>query len=371
MINILTIGSTLAGIGLFILKLILLILVLGLIILVHEFGHFIWAKKFGVHIYEFSIGMGPLLVTHKGKKDNIDYNIRAIPIGGYVSMAGEVYDDADDKIPKEKLMCNKPWYQRLIILVAGVMNNFILAIVLLSVYACIWQGGVIKPKIESVVDGSAAELAGIKNGDIITKINGYKVSNWDKAQIILYYKNNNKAYSFEVKHLDGKKETIDVIPYEVTDEEAGTTRKVFGISMQNEDTSNIFKAIGYGFKKFGSIMSSMTATIGGLVSGKISFKELSGPVGIYQIVGESFKLKIGAAISYLIYITAFLSTNVGFINILPFPAFDGGHVFFLIVEKIKGSPVNSKFENTCHLIGFVLIFLLMIIVTINDIIKLF
>ena len=371
MISILTFMSTLTGIGMFILKLLLLVLVLGIIILVHEFGHFIWAKKFGVYIYEFSIGMGPLLFTHKGKKDGIDYNIRAIPIGGFVSMAGEVYDDADEKIPKEKLMCNRPWYQRLIILVAGVMNNFILAIVLLSLYAMIWGGGAITPRIESVLENSPAESAGLAAGDVITKINGYKVGSWDKAQIILYYKTSKKAYSFEIKHSDGKKETIDIVPEEVEDTESGVTRKVFGIMIQNEDTSNPFKSIAYGFKKFVAVMSSMSSTIGGLITGKISAKELSGPVGIYQIVGESLKFKIGMAIAYIVYITAFLSINVGFINILPFPAFDGGHVFFLFVEKIKGSPVNAKFENTCHLIGFILIFLLMIIVTINDIIKLF
>ena len=256
-------------------------------------------------------------------------------------------------------------------MVAGVVNNFILAIILLSFYALIWQGSAITPKIESIVESSAAEKTNLKAGDVITKIDGYKVKNWDRAQIILYYKKSIKSYTFEVKHADGKKEEIKIVPDEIKDEETGTVRRVFGIAIASEDTSNIFKAIRYGFRKFGSIMSSMTATIGGLITGKISLKELSGPVGIYQVVGESFKLKIGAAISYIIYITAFLSINVGYINILPFPAFDGGHVFFILVEKIKGSPVNAKFENTCHLIGFALIFLLMIIVIINDIIKLF
>ena len=129
----------LPSIGLFIIKILLLLFILGIIILVHEFGHFIWAKTFGVHIYEFSIGMGPLLHTHKGKKDGINYNIRAIPIGGFVSMAGEVYDSGEvdennKKIKKDKLMCNKKWWQRLIILVAGVVNNFILAIVILFIH---------------------------------------------------------------------------------------------------------------------------------------------------------------------------------------------------------------------------------------------
>lgn len=362
----------LSSIGLFIIKILLLLFILGIIILVHEFGHFIWAKTFGVHIYEFSIGMGPLLHTHKGKKDGINYNIRAIPIGGFVSMAGEVYDSGEvdennKKIKKDKLMCNKKWWQRLIILVAGVVNNFILAIVILFIYTLIWGGGAITPKVLNVVEDKPAAAAGLKSGDVITNINGYNVSSWDKAQIILYYKNTNEYYTFEVKHTDGTKEEIKIKPEIIKDEETGAESKLFGIQIDAEDTSNVFKSFVYSIRKFNSIISSMVYTIWGLISGKIGLSALSGPVGIYEAVGET----INYGINYFLYILAFLSINVGFINILPFPAFDGGHVLFLIIEKIKGSPVNAKIENTCHLIGFILIFLLMIVVTISDIIKLF
>lgn len=362
----------LPSIGLFIIKILLLLFILGIIILVHEFGHFIWAKTFGVHIYEFSIGMGPLLHTHKGKKDGINYNIRAIPIGGFVSMAGEVYDSGEvdennKKIKKDKLMCNKKWWQRLIILVAGVVNNFILAIVILFIYTLIWGGGAITPKVLNVVEDKPASAAGLKSGDVITNINGYNVSSWDKAQIILYYKNTNEYYTFEVKHTDGTKEEIKIKPEIIKDEETGAESKLFGIQIDAEDTSNVFKSFIYSIRKFNSIISSMVYTIWGLISGKIGLSALSGPVGIYEVVGET----INYGINYFLYILAFLSINVGFINILPFPAFDGGHVLFLIIEKIKGSPVNAKIENTCHLIGFILVFLLMIIVTISDIIKLF
>lgn len=362
----------LTSIGLFIIKILLLLFILGIIILVHEFGHFIWAKTFGVHIYEFSIGMGPLLHTHKGKKDGINYNIRAIPIGGFVSMAGEVYDSGEvdennKKIKKDKLMCNKKWWQRLIILVAGVVNNFILAIVILFIYTLIWGGGAITPKVLNVVEDKPAAAAGLKSGDVITSINGYNVSSWDKAQIILYYKNTNEYYTFEVKHTDGTKEEIKIKPEIIKDEETGAESKLFGIQIDAEDTSNVFKSFIYSIRKFNSIISSMVYTIWGLISGKIGLSALSGPVGIYEAVGET----INYGINYFLYILAFLSINVGFINILPFPAFDGGHVLFLIIEKIKGSPVNAKIENTCHLIGFILVFLLMIVVTISDIIKLF
>ena len=355
-----------ASIGLFLLKLLLLFFMLGIIILVHEFGHFIWAKMFGVHIYEFSIGMGPVIHTHKGKKDKINYNIRLVPIGGFVSMAGEVYAD-DDKVKKDKLMCNKKWYQRLIILVAGVVNNFVLAIIILFVYTLIWGGGAITPIIDKTVEGTPAANSNLQSNDEIIKINGYSVHSWDKAQIILYYKNNSDVYSFEVKHEDGTKETIKIKPEIIKDEETGTESKLFGIMIKEADTSNVFKAFKYSIQKFNSVISSMVYTIWGLISGKIGISALSGPVGIYEVVGES----LNYGVKYFLYILAFLSINVGFINILPFPAFDGGHVLFLLIEKIKGSPVNAKFESTCHLIGFILVFLLMIIVTINDIIKLF
>lgn len=358
------------SVGMFILKLLLLVFILGIIILVHEFGHFIWAKKFKVYIYEFSIGMGPVLKSWTGKKDKITYNLRAIPIGGFVSMAGEVYDD-DEKIDKKALLCNKPWWQRLIIMVAGVCNNFILAIVLLILSAAIWGGGAITPNIKDVTPDSAAAKAGITKGDVLLEINGYKVSSWDKAQIILHYKNKKDSYNFLVKHPSGKKEEIKITPETVKDEETGEESKVFGIYIDNEDTSNPLKVIGYGFKKFGSLIDSMVYTIWGLISGKVSISALSGPVGIYEVVGESFSFSLSDAISYVIFILAFLSVNVGFINILPFPAFDGGHVLFLLIEAISRRKVNEKIESICHTIGFALIFLLMIIITINDIIKLF
>ena len=362
----------LSSIGLFIIKILLLIFILGIIILVHEFGHFIWAKTFGVHIYEFSIGMGPLLHTHKGKKDGINYNIRAIPIGGFVSMAGEVYDSGEvdennKKIKKDKLMCNKKWWQRLIILVAGVVNNFILAIVILFIYTLIWGGGAITPKVLNVVEDKPAAAAGLKSGDVITNINGYNVSSWDKAQIILYYKNTNEYYTFEVKHTDGTKEEIKIKPEIIKDEETGAESKLFGIQIDAEDTSNVFKSFVYSIRKFNSIISSMVYTIWGLISGKIGLSALSGPVGIYEVVGET----INYGINYFLYILAFLSINVGFINILPFPAFDGGHVLFLIIEKIKGKPVDPKVENTIHSIGFFLLLALIIYVTFNDILRLF
>ena len=351
----------------FILKLLVFILVLGVIILVHELGHFLWAKKFKVHIYEFSIGMGPVIYTHKGK-DKIDYNLRAIPIGGFVSMAGEVYEDDDTKkIPKKAFMCNKPWYQRIIIMVAGVVNNFIFAILVLFATACIWGGSILKPVVYSVVKDSPMEKAGVVAGDKILKINNHKVSSWEVAQIYLFMKDADNVYDFEIQHADGTIETKGITPSIIKDEETKKDVKLFGVAIEGEKTTNIVEHFKYAFVKFQSIVNSMVLTVYGLISGKISINNLSGPVGIFSVVGES----LSAGIQYLLYITAFLSINVGVVNILPFPAFDGGRVLFLLIEKIKGSPVNSKFENMCHTIGFALLMLLMIYITIHDIVGLF
>ncbi len=343
--------------------LILLIFILGLIILVHEFGHFIMAKVNGVYIHEFSIGMGPIIHTHKGK-DGIDYNIRALPIGGFVSMAGEVYEDDDtNKIPKEKFMCNKKWWQRLLILGAGVFNNFVLAIVILFVWGLIFGAQDVTPRISHVEEGSAAAIAGVKDNDIILAINNRKVFSWDQAQIRLYLKDKDGAYDFTVKHEDNSVETFNIKPQTIKVDDQEQT--VYGIQIEQRVEKGFLNTIKFAFVKFYSLISSMWITVVNLFTGKISLSSLSGPVGIYQVVGQS--LKVGA--SSLIYLIAFLSINVGLINILPIPAFDGGHILFLIIEKIKGSPINAKFENICHTVFFFLLIALMIYVTVFDIIR--
>ncbi len=347
------------------LTLILFIFILGIIVLVHEAGHFFWAKKFGVYIYEFSIGMGPVIYSKKGKKDGITYNIRALPIGGFVSLAGEVYED-DKDIPKDKCLCNKPIWQRIIVMAAGVMNNFIMAILLLFIMSLIWGSNSLTPKIDSVIEGYPMYEAGITKGDVILSINNKKISTWDEAQILLYYKNNKDYYEFSIEHVDGKVENYKITP-KVEKDESGNETKVFGVNINQEETLGLLNKVKFAFQKFGAVVSSMWLTIAGLVTGKISVNALSGPVGIYSVVGQS----VSYGVYYVVYLIAYLSINVGVINIIPFPAFDGGRILFLIIEKIKGSPVNQKFENWCHTIGFILLMILILFVTINDIMRLF
>lgn len=347
-------------------NIVLFIFILGLLILVHELGHFLTAKKSGVYIYEFSIGMGPAIKTITGK-DGINYSIRALPIGGYVQMAGEVYEDDDTKkIPKEKFMCNRPWYQRLIILVAGVFNNFLLAIILLFVIALIWGAPSLKPVIYNVTDGYPIQEAGIVAGDVITAVNGHKTSTWDKAQILLLLKDDDDTYEIEVEHEDGSRDTYSVSP-KVEEDEDGNETRIFGIEMKAEVSHGFKAALKYGITKFASTIDQMLITVGNLFTGGLSVNDLSGPVGIYSVVGETRK----AGVENVIFLIAYLSINLGIMNILPIPALDGGHVLFLIIELITHKKVNEKVEAITTTIFFCLLMLLMLYVTIHDIIRLF
>ena len=347
------------------LTLIMFIFILGIIVLVHEVGHFLWAKKFGVYIYEFSIGMGPVIYSKIGKKDGIKYNVRALPIGGFVAMAGEVYED-DKKISKERFLCNKPIWQRVIVMAAGVINNFLLAIAILLIMAFIWGSNSLTPKVDFVLEGYPMAEAGIVKGDVILAINNNKINSWDEAQILLYYKNDKGYYEFTIEHEDGSVDDYKITP-KVEKNKDGIETRIFGVNINQEKTSGVWKNIEFAFAKFGAIVSSMWLTIKGLILGKISVNALSGPVGIYNVVGES----IAAGAYTVIFLIAYLSINVGVINILPFPAFDGGRILFLLIEKLKGSPVNQKFENLCHTIGFILLMLLILFITIKDVISLF
>lgn len=429
-----------------ILTIIYFIFILGLTVFIHELGHFLFAKKFGVYVYEFSIGMGPRLFKFKRKNDETDYCIRLFPIGGYVQMAGEEVE-VDENIPKEKRLQSKKWYQRLLIMVAGVMNNFILAIVVLFIVALV-NGVTLDSRF--VTNTSINNLA---DGEKIIKINGRSVNNYDKLALeltvagdkdfIMTVKNKDKekdvsvhpiaigssyllynqdfGFSVEdltivesssknvkdgyiIKAVDGvsvnsyhellnvlekvssEKLTKDKKDYKITltlsdkneniEEVEITVKKndkdtllgyEYGFELTGKHEHNILASIKYAFRKFFSLIEQMIFTIFYLFTGDLSIKMLSGPVGIFNIVGSASS----AGFMVILSLLALISANVGFINLLPIPAFDGGHVLFIIIELIKGKPVNPKVENTIHTIFLVLLMVLMLYITFNDILKIF
>ena len=416
--------------------LIYFILILGITVFIHELGHFLFAKHFGVHVYEFAIGMGPRIFKFNRKGDETTYAIRLFPIGGFVQMAGEEIDENTD-VPKEKQLNGKPAYQRLLIMVAGVMMNFLLAIVLLF-FVALFNG--VSLDNTNVVNST---VAGLNDNAKIVAIDSHFVNNYDKLALELTIVGD-KDFEMTVKD-QGKKKNVTISPISVGEDNL-IYKKDYGFSVNElevENSSNSSISVGdkiisvdgvkidnylellraldndknkmtitfeksnketkdvtvnikekkndtlggysygfyitgkegkgflmsikYAFLKFFSSIEQMIFTIFYLIIGKISVGMLSGPVGIFNAVSVYSKY----GISNLISLLCLICINVGFINLLPLPAFDGGHVLFIIIEKIKGSRVDPKIENTIHTVGLILLMILMVIVTYSDIKRLF
>ena len=339
------------------------ILILGSIVAIHEFGHFIFAKMANIYVYEFSIGMGKKIFGKKKKDGETEFCVRAVPLGGYVMIAGE--DVEDEEIPKDRQMCNKSFIQRFLVLFAGPFNNFLFALVILFISALIYGAVSSKPYIGDVAADYPAYEAGLTTGDLVLSIDGEKINNWDKGLIKLQL-NKGENVVFEVKKQSGEVVKYNITPKKVVDEEGNETYK-FGIATKYEKEYGLGKSIKYAFTKTGSLFVSMFDTLKYLFTGRVGVNQLSGPVGIFTIVDSQAKQGFEA----LLYLIAYLSINVGVINLLPFPAFDGGRILFLIIEKVFRKPVSKKVENMIHTIGFMLIIGLLIYVTFNDIIRLF
>lgn len=342
---------------------IIFIIVLSGIIFIHEFGHFTFAKLMGVYVYEFSIGMGPKIFSKKGKET--EYSLRLIPIGGFCSLAGEEVDEDTIEVPKDRrLQAKKPW-QRFLIMFFGPGFNFIFAILTLFFIALFCGSASYEPIISSVEKNYPAYEAGISKNDKILEINDHKIKTLDDVSIYLTIAKKNKATTIKVEKENGTITTYKVKAKKV--EEDDTVSYKYGIGLKSTKKYGFINSLKYTYVKTCSLFKQMFITIGSLFTGGVKVSQLSGPVGIYSIVGEQSK----AGFASIMYLMAYLSINVGFLNLLPLPAFDGGHILFIIIEKLKGSPVSQRTENMIHTVGLFLLMLLMVYITFNDIIKLF
>lgn len=370
-------------------NIVVLLLMLTALIFVHEGGHFLMAKKCGVFVSEFALGMGPKVCGFKRKGDPTQYSLRALPIGGYCQMAGEEMED-DDTLPKNQFMCNKTKLQRSLILVAGVTMNFITAILLLFFISLVWGHTEQRSYVGHVEENTPAYEAGIVEGDRVLEFNGHKVSTWDDLTVASAMKNTNNKYVYTIKKSDGK-----VVEYELEPIDSVTidgqsilvnenntlesiakkynkdvddliVSKVIGISSPTERIRGVIPSIEYAFTKFGSIVKTMISIIVNLITGNIGLNALSGPVGMYTVVNTAAKY----GIANILFLMAYLSINLGVLNILPFPAFDGGRLLFVIIEAITRKKVDARIEGYFHSIGFILIMMLMLYITFQDIINL-
>lgn len=341
--------------------LILFIIILGSIIFIHESGHFLFAKFTNIYVYEFALGMGPRLCSFK--KGETVYSLRAVPIGGFCQLAGE--EGEVDDLPRDRTLPGKKPWEKFLVMFFGAGFNFISAILMLFFIGLVFGSTSLEPVLSGVDKNTPAYEAGLRSGDEILEINGHDIWSVDDISIYITIANNDSNNEFKVRKPSGEVVTYKIKPEKTKSD--GTVRYVYGIRMQGDELYGIGNAFKYAGVKTVSLFKQMAITIKYLFTGTIKVSQLSGPVGIYEVVGAQAK----AGVASILYIFAFLSINVGFINLLPLPAFDGGHILFVVIEKIKGSPVKPEVEAKFHAIGLFLLMLLMVYVTFNDILRLF
>lgn len=343
------------------------LLVLGLLITVHEFGHFIAAKKVGVKVEKFALGFGPTLF--KIKKNDTEYSINLIPFAGYVKLAGDNMEEYKGN-PEEYF--SKPPGKRFHIIFSGPLLNYI------SGFLCFWLiffSGypTLTTKVGSLLDGFGAKEAGLEAGDRILSVDGEKVSTWEMLQGVIQSKKGRAKVSLLVLR-DDKELNIDVaIKEKEVDDLLGQKRNVglLGITPSDE-IIKINYGPGYSFLLALNKTQQLTVItykgIWRMLTGKLSVREsVTGPLGIFVITSKAANMGLAAVLQLI----AILSISLCLFNLLPLPVLDGGHIFFLGIEKIRGRALGVKSERIITQMGFTLIVSLAILVTYNDFLKFF
>lgn len=330
------------------------IFVFGVLVTVHEFGHFITAKLTGMRVDEFAIGFGPKL--YQQKDGDTLYSLRAIPLGGYNKIAGM---DPDDPVEPNSFK-SKPIPARMLVILAGALMNFLLPVLLFSGIFMV-QGRTVpvdKPILGYVVEEMAAGKAGLQVGDTILTINGQQMQTWTEVVTTLRA-NGEKEVTLTAQNAQGAVQTYKMQP--VFDKEA--QRPLIGISPKFEKQElGFFESIKEGFLYTKYIIVAMLDGLSKIITGKAP-AEVAGPIGVAQMAGQIAEQGLLPLMNFV----AFLSINLGVINLLPLPALDGGHFVLLILEALRGKPLGSKAMNNIQMVGVALILALTVFSTFKDI----
>ncbi|MBW1649937.1 MAG: RIP metalloprotease RseP [Deltaproteobacteria bacterium] len=347
------------------------IVVLGILVFFHEFGHFLFAKLFGVGVEKFSLGFGPRLFGKQYKQT--DYRVSAIPLGGYVKMVGEDPEDDIDAADIPLSFTHKPLWQRTLIVAAGPVFNFLLAVIIFSAIFYTFGLAVTKASVGEVTETGPAQKAGIKQNDLIVAVGDKKILTWnDMAENIRASKG--KSLKISVSR-NGEILNFDIIPEKREIENIFGEKKkeyVIGIIAGNDFLKkdlNPIEALQYGTRRSFEVVNLIGTSIVKMVSGRLSAKEMEigGPIMIAQMAGEQAKKGIVS----LLFFTALLSINLAVLNLLPIPVLDGGHLFMFLIEAVIRRPVNINIKRRAQQIGFSLLMALMVYVVYSDIVKLF
>lgn len=330
------------------------IILFGIIVFIHELGHFLFAKKAGVRIHEFAIGMGPKIYSFQ--KGETKYSIRLLPLGGYVSMEGEDGESNDPRAFGEKTLL-----QRASIIFAGPFFNIVLAALLLIPVFAYTGTPSDKNILGQVLENTPAIEAGLEANDKIIEINGVKISNWQDIVDNLQKETSNPV-NIKVER-DNTTKDFTVMP-----EKNEQGKYVIGIAPTYD--KSIIKAIPRAFVATWDMIKQMLTFVVQLFTGTIpgGFENsVAGPVGVIGIVSDAARM----GIINLIYIASVISLNLGILNLLPIPALDGGRLLFLLIEAIRGKKLDPNKEATIHTVGLMLLMGFMLFVTYKDILKLF
>ena len=345
------------------LTIIAFIFVFSVLIFFHEFGHFIAAKASGVRVYKFSFGFGPRIIGFT--KNQTEYVICLIPLGGYIKMAGEMgqkdIKETSEEVPEEQRFDKKSLGIRSLIVALGPFMNIATAVVIFSLIFFVNGIPMVTNYVSTVIENGPAEQAGIFSGDKIIAINSIKMEDPNKIANTI-----NKSSGEELQiTLDRGGEIIDVfvIPEYDDDYKKGLIGITFEISVEK---INIFSAFSKGIITTGNIIKLIFSSIIEMITGKIPL-EIAGPLGIAQMTGEAAKL----GFLNLLYFTAILSIFIGLFNLLPIPILDGGHIIILAIEKLRGKPLEPEKINFMYLIGISLMIIIFIIATYKDILRVF
>lgn len=341
------------------------ILVFGVIVLIHELGHFLFAKRSGIAVVEFSIGMGPRLFHFQ--KGETTYSIKALPLGGSCMMLGE-----DEANQDERAFQNKSIAARMSVIAAGPIFNFILAFLLAMIL--VGASGYDTTSVKEVAEKSPAYEAGMRPGDELLKVNGESVSMYREYILYKMLKPDDKMNLVEFSRVNPETGASEIKKASVTpkySEESG--KYLIGITVvpQNMRVKSPGELIKYGYKEMEYDVKLTVKSLGMLFTGKASVKDLSGPVGIVVMIDDSVKagltVSVMAALMNVLSMCILLSANLGVMNLLPIPALDGGRLLFLIIEAVRGKPMDPEKEGIVNLIGMAALMALMIFVVFNDI----
>ena len=331
---------------------ILFIVMILILVIPHELGHLIVAKLCDVQVNEFSVGMGPLLFQ-KQKGDTL-YSFRLFPIGGYCAMEGE----DEEKTDNPRSFNNKKPLQKIAILVAGVVMNVLIAILIFTI--CMMIRTVPTNEIASITPNSPAETAGITSGQRLIQVDNVKSSDWSVlSQAISEYEAGDILELTVAK--DGVEHTYFITP-EYSEE---NQRYLIGITMKS--TRNPIDCTRYGIRTAWAMNTALLQSFKMLFQGQVSTDDMAGPVGIVKLVDDA---KDVGFMNYMLLL-GLMSLNLAIINILPFPALDGGRILFVIIRRFTGNAISDNAEAIIHFIGMMALFALIIYLTFNDIMKLF